>query len=111
MKLSEKQSQFLLDVCLLIQWVHRKGMYCTGGELHRLPETQKILKDQGKSKTTDGKHQKRLAIDLFFFINGKITLNPEDYREAGEFWESLREENRWGGHFTNFVDAVHFERA
>lgn len=110
MNLSEKQSQFLQDVCLLVLKIHADGHYCTGGELHRLPETQKILQEQGKSGTTEGQHQKRMAIDLFLFIEGNLTWDADDYRQYGEFWESLRPENRWGGNFSNLVDAVHFER-
>lgn len=110
MKLSEKQSQFLQDICMLVMKIHSDGNYCTGGELHRIKETQQILKEQGKSQTSDGQHQKRLAMDIFLFINGKVTWDSDDYQRYGEFWEAIRPENRWGGNFPGFVDAVHFER-
>jgi len=110
MKLSEKQAQFLQDVALLILWINQKGWYVTGGELHRPQEMQEIYLKQGKTRTGDSKHTRRLAIDLFLFKNNKVTWNPEHYEPLGEFWESIRPENRWGGNFKGFVDAVHFER-
>lgn len=111
MKQSERQAEFLLDVCLLIQWVDRhKNWYVTGGELHRLPWVQKQLKEQGKSNTLESNHQKRLAIDLMLFIDGEWQQDTEAYAPLGEFWESIRPENRWGGNFTSLKDGVHFER-
>ena len=97
------------DVALLINYVAQKGHYVTGGELHRPQELQEMYVKDGRSQTLDGQHQKRLAIDLFLFIDGKVTWRPEDYKFMGDFWESIRPENRWGGNFAGFVDAVHFE--
>jgi len=109
-KLSEKQAQFLTDVALLIQWVNSQGWYVTGGELFRTREQQEIYVRQGKSKTYNSKHLKRLAIDLFLFKDGKVTWKLEDYRPLGEFWQSIRPENVWGGNFSTLKDGVHFER-
>jgi hypothetical protein len=110
MSLSDKQWTFLQDVALLIQWAERKGYKLTGGELHRLPETQEFLKNQGASNTNEGYHQKRLAIDLMLFIDGEYQRDTEAYKPLGEFWESLRPENRWGGEFSTIKDGNHFER-
>lgn len=110
MRLSEKQAQFMKDVALLVMWADRKGWYVTGGELHRPLKLQGMYLESGKTRTLNSKHTKRLAIDLFLFINGEITWNVEDYRKLGEFWESIRPENKWGGHFKNFTDGVHFQR-
>lgn len=110
MQLSEKQALFMDDVAKLIQYARSQGDYFTGGELHRTPEQQQIYYEQGKTKTHDSKHLKRLAIDLFLFKAGVVTWNGNDYKKYGEYWESLRPQNRWGGNFTGFVDAVHFEQ-
>lgn len=83
MKLSDKQWEFLKDVCLLIQFAERKGWKLTGGELWRM------------------------AIDFNLFIDGKFKQLTEDHRELGEFWESIRPENRWGGHWN---DGNYYER-
>ena len=118
MKLSEKQGQFLMDVALLVQWVNSQGWYVTGKELLRTKEQQRLYYEQGKTKTMNSQHGKGLAIDLILFIDGKVTWRIEDYKPLGEFWESIRPENRWGGSWrgrvergeSTFIDAVHFER-
>lgn len=110
MNLSDHQFEFLKDLALLIQWCERKDYKVTGGELHRLPETQQLLKEQGKSMTTEGNHPKRLAIDLMLFIDGQWQQDTEAYKPLGEFWESLNPLNRWGGNFSKLKDGVHFER-
>ena len=118
MKLSEKQGQFMKDLSLLIQWVNSQGWYVTGKELLRTREQQRLYYEQGKTKTMNGQHGKGLAIDLILLINGKVTWDIEDYRPLGEFWKSIRPENRWGGDFfvivdgvkEAFPDGVHFER-
>lgn len=110
MNLSEKQAEFLLDFALLVQYASRKGHYFTGGELHRTGEQQEIYIKEGKTKTTDSLHMKRLAVDVFLFINKEVVWDREDYKEYGDFWESLRPENRWGGNFKTLNDPYHFER-
>lgn len=54
-------------------------------------------------------HLRRLAIDLYFFRDGKLVSSPEELKELGTFWESLHPKNRWGGNW-KFVDCPHFER-
>lgn len=109
--MSRKQWEFLQDVAKLISWVaEQPGMYVTGGELHRLPETQALLVQRGSSKTTDGQHQKRLAIDLMLFIDGEWQQDTAAYKPLGEYWESLHPDNRWGGNFSGAWDGNHFER-
>jgi hypothetical protein len=107
MTLSDKQWEFLKDVCLLIQFAERKGWKLTGGELWRPQEMQDIYVERGLSQTREGQHLKRLAIDLNLFVDGKFMQKTEDHKELGEFWESIRPENRWGGRFN---DGNHYER-
>lgn len=117
MKLSEKQGIFLLNVAKLIQWVNEQDQWVTGGELHRPDELQKIYVESGKSKTLDGQHPKRLAIDLNLFIEGVYRSDTEAYKPLGQFWVSLHPDNRWGGDWNKdgatederFSDGNHFE--
>lgn len=109
MSLVDEQWAFLQDVSKLIQFAASNGYTVTGGELWRTPEQQKRYVELGLSKTMNSKHLQRLAIDLNLIVNGQLG-KPGDYRVLGEYWESLSEKNRWGGHFTSFIDAPHFER-
>lgn len=102
-----EQAAFLLDVCKLIQWSTEQGYTVTGGELARTVEQQKIYVDTGRSQTMKSKHLDRLAIDLNFFKDGKLTYDTAD---AGRFWESLSPKNSAGMFWKSFKDAPHFER-
>jgi len=50
-------------------------------------------------------HKLRLAEDLILDLNGVWLQKTEDYKVAGEIWESLHELCRWGG---RFKDGNHF---
>jgi hypothetical protein len=72
MSLSNEQAAFLLDACKLIQYATEQGFKVTGGELSRTPEQQALHVKAGRSKTMNSIHLKRCAIDLNFFLHGKI---------------------------------------
>jgi hypothetical protein len=74
------------------------------------PEQQAIYVKTGRSKTMKSIHLKRCAIDLNFFLNGKIIWDKATIAPLGAYWESLNVKNRWGGNFSNLVDCPHFER-
>ncbi len=106
MTLREKQSIFLKNVALLITWAFKNGYELTGGELQRPEEMQEIYVKKGLSKTMDGQHLKKLAIDLNLFINGEYRTDREAFRPLAEYWKSLHPDNvsgyDWGwdiGHF------------
>jgi hypothetical protein len=109
MKLSEQQRIFTLNISKLIEYAYSIDIELTFGHAWRDLETQKRLVQQGKSKTMNSYHQKRLAVDFNFFINGKLTYNKHKICALGEYWESLHELNRWGGNFKSFTDTPHFE--
>ena len=110
MSLRESQSLFLDDVVKLHAFAKQEGFEVTGGELQRTLEQQEIYFRTGKSKTMDKSyHLKKLAIDLFFFKEGKLIASKEELQKLGDYWESLTLANRWGGNWT-FVDCPHFER-
>ena len=115
MSLLHEQSVFLLHVAELIRKASELGFLASGGELYRTSEQQALHVQNGRSKTMKSLHLKRLAIDLNFFReapDGALTLTYEiqELRALGEFWESLDPANRWGGNWTSFKDAPHFER-
>lgn len=113
--LSDKQWLFLKDVAKLIIKAEQLGYKVTGGELYRTPEQQQIYVKSGRSKTMKSKHLSRLAIDLNFFIkdeNGrwKLTWSVDKIKPIGNYWESLNNNNVWGGNWSKFKDVPHFER-
>ncbi len=121
MSLVNQQWEFLQDVCALIEYAKGQGFILTGGELYRTKEQQQIYVKKGLSKTLDGLHLDRLAIDLnvFVVVDGKNRLaKAEEIKPLGLFWESLDPQNKWGGNFMireggklkKFIDAGHFER-
>jgi hypothetical protein len=109
MRLSEKQQIFSVGVARLILWLHSMGYATTFGEAYRTPRQQKWYFDEGHSKTLKSKHLNRLAIDLMLFRGGVYLRDSDDYKPAGEYWESMNPSFKWGGNFENFKDGNHFE--
>ena len=109
MGLVTQQDKFLRDVVSLLEEAWSLGFLVTGGELWRTEDQQKIYLETGRSKTMSSNHLKRLAIDLNFFRDGDLSMGKEVLQGLGDFWESLDEQNRWGGNW-QFYDGGHFER-
>jgi predicted chitinase len=115
MSLNREQALFMQHVAELINKAQDFGLAVTGGELFRTPEQQQIYLRDGRSKTLNSRHLKRLAIDLNFFRRGAddslhAIYDVSEVRSLGAFWESLDPVNRWGGNWKNFKDLPHFER-
>lgn len=110
MSLVTEQAAFLLDVCKLVQKANELGFTVTGGELFRTLEQQQIYIKTGRSKTMNSMHLKRCAIDLNFFIDGKLTYDVKTLTPLGQYWESLSPKNQWGGFWRSFKDVPHFQR-
>lgn len=110
MSMVGQQAEFLLHAARLIQHATSLGFLVTGGELHRTPEQQQIHVANGRSKTMRSRHLERMAIDLNFFIDGKLCYDVEKLRPIGEFWESLSVKNSAGMFWKSFKDVPHFER-
>lgn len=105
MSLSEKQRLFTQLIAKLIVWSHENDYELTFGDAYRDP---RVFGKVGISKGYGHKssaHKNRLAMDLNLFINGKYAKSSSDYKPLGEYWESLHELCRWGGHF---ADGNHF---
>jgi len=67
MSLVREQATFLLHMRDLIQRATELGFVVTGGELYRTEEQQRLYMQNGRSKTMNSQHLKRLGIDLNFF--------------------------------------------
>jgi hypothetical protein len=108
--LREKQSAFVLRVVKLVNFADSMGYALTFGEAYRSPEEAARLAKAGKG-IKNSLHTQRLAIDLNAFKAGALLTKSEDYRELGEFWESLSTPEitcAWGGRFN---DGNHFSIA
>lgn len=110
MTLLQKQQLFPVLLAKLFDYIYSQGYCCTLGEAHRPPETAKIYAERGLG-IANSLHTIRLAIDINLFIGKKYLTKTEDYKFAGEFWESLSTQDYeciWGG---SFGDADHFSIA
>ena len=106
--LSEEQRLFSLNLAKLIEYIYSKGHGCTLAEAYRTPQ-QAVWDAQHGTGIVNSLHCKRLAIDLDLYSpSGKYLIHEEDYRQFGEYWETLHPKNRWGGRFKR-LDADHFE--
>ena len=105
-----EQAAFLLDLCKLIEFATLQGFTVTAGELYRTPEQQQIYVKTGRSRTMESLHLQRRAVDLNFFIDGKLTYDKKVLAPLGLFWESLHPLNSWGGNGVKLVDTPHFSR-
>ena len=110
MSMIQEQDAFLQDVAQLILFCKSEGILVTGGELYRTAEQQQIYVKTGRSKTMNSKHLNRLAIDLNFFIDGKLCYDVEKLSKVGKFWENLSPKNSSGMFWKSFKDLPHFER-
>jgi hypothetical protein len=109
--LSDLQSVFTANISLLIDFINSSGKYrARAKELQRTPEQAAIYAKKGIG-IKNSLHIDCLAIDISIDeMPGKIYLtDSEDYRFAGEYWESLHKLNRWGGNFSTRKDGNHFE--
>jgi hypothetical protein len=117
MTLGEHQEAFAVDLIALIHEAHRMGFKVRVGEVWRPQAMQDIYVAQGKSKTRNSQHTKKLAVDLYLFKDGKMATAAQ-IRPLGYWWQSLNPINRWGGSWgglveagkSAFIDAPHFER-
>jgi hypothetical protein len=115
MKLSQRQRIFTKNIGKLIDYAYSIDIELTFGHAWRSLQEQKRLVSEGKSKTLKSKHLDRLAVDFNFFINGHLTYDFYKIKPLGDFWESLNENNRWGGDWNKndkkdgFLDTPHFE--
>jgi hypothetical protein len=134
MTLGEYQRLFCSLMAKLLPWAHAHGYELAFGETKRSDEQAEInaIGPSGRQllsaflRTYPGGvfdrladcidnnrgsgirlslHELSLAADLNAFKNKKYLEYTSEYRELGEFWESLHPLARWGG---RFGDGNHF---
>ena len=111
MTLRQEQSLFAKDILKLLNWASDNGYEVTFGEAQRTVEQQALHVKNGRSKTMNSYHIKKLAFDLFFFSSaGKLLSSKVEMQPIGDHWESLSSKNSWGGNWNSFKDIPHFER-
>ena len=108
MKLSDVQNEFTFLLATFILWCKAQGYKIVLVDTYRDPQWQKILLDRGRSKTLHSKHCDKLAADIVLF-DGDELADPEKYKPLGEYWKSLDYRCVWGGDWTSFPDANHFQ--
>jgi len=105
--LSERQREFTrMAVRLMAYALSFPNVEIRLVEVTRAPCRQKELVAAGKSWTRHSLHLHGLAMDIFLWLDGKLTWNWEDYLFLGEYWEKLG--GVWGGRWKT-RDAVHFQ--
>lgn len=124
-RLSDRQRVFTLNISKLIEFSYSIGIELTFGEAYRTFSQQllhyfgytvgrdgdgglELIKIKRKSWTIFSKHLDRLAVDFNFFIDGELTYDAPELDQLGRYWESLDENNKWGG-FWRKRDAPHFQ--
>jgi len=107
MSLGSMQREFTLDIAKLIIWAYDNGFELTQGDAYRDPRSHGKFGEKGTYGRRHSLHKLRLAKDLNLFIDGVYQTTTEAHRPLGEYWESLREGNSWGGHFN---DGNHYSR-
>lgn len=105
MSMVDKQNRFTGMVAKLIIFAQDKGYKLTFGEAFRT-EAQAKLNAANGSGISNSLHLQRLAIDFNLFKDGKYLTATSDYKELGEYWESLG--GSWGGRFKTRPDGNHF---
>lgn len=114
-----RQNRFATHVAWLLNFIQspERGLTCSLGRALDIPEVQEILIKKGISSTKNSMHIKALAIDINFFegdyyLFSDPTRKEKDFQmvlPVGEYWESLNDENVWGGRWTKPFDPYHFQ--
>ncbi|MEY8874888.1 MAG: N-acetylmuramidase domain-containing protein [Leptothrix sp. (in: b-proteobacteria)] len=115
MSLLDEQFAFMKDVTQLLVEAGRQGFAISGGELARSPETQATYLRQGREKSMDSPHLRKLAIELNCFVpqddgSHQLVQTLAALEPLGQFWEGLDPRNRWGGRRGGVLAAMQFER-
>jgi len=111
MTLGQKQRLFTKLIAKLISWAYAQGFELSVGDAYR---DSRVFGEMGTFEgygSSRSNHKVRLAMDLNLFkpINGDLVYQreTENYKEMGEYWQSLHELCAWGGE-DNRNDGNHF---
>ena len=106
MTLNAKQVEFTRTIAYFLVWCAENDYEVIGAELYRTQEQADWYASQDRG-IANSVHTKKLALDIFRYVNGRISWKNEDYEEMGEKWKSMHPLARWGGDFRR-KDSVHF---
>ncbi len=106
MTLNQKQVEFTATLGVFLVWCAKNHYDVILAEVFRPPEQAKLMAKTGKG-IANSNHRKKLAADMFRYLNNTVTWKREDYAAMGKKWKSMHELARWGGDFKG-RDAVHF---
>lgn len=127
MTLGEKQRLFFELFIRWATWAQGRGYSFTFGEAKRSDEQAEInalgqvsrtnlanliqgifpalalkIRNNGSNNgVRNSCHELQLAVDLNAFRGGLYLAQTEDWKELGEYWESLNPLCRWGGRFND----------
>lgn len=104
MKLGEAQEEFTRLLGKLINEAYSRGYALRIGEGLRTPQQAALYAASGKG-IANSLHTVKLAMDLNVFKNGQWLTDGEQFKDLGEYWESLSPNCNWGG---RFKDGNHF---
>jgi hypothetical protein len=135
MTLGDKQKLFVRCFAQWLPWALSKGYEFSFGEAKRSDEqaeinaigaagretvaslVQRLFPGLAAAIRNNGKangirrtaHGNQLALDLNAFKNGVYLAQTEEWRELGEYWETLHPLCRWGGRFNdgNHISIEH----
>ncbi len=103
MTLGSKRRQLTRMIGQLIEFAYANGYELTFGDAYREPRVHGAVGEKKSYSSAVSLHKERRAVDFNLFKGGKYMTASEDYRELGEFWESIG--GAWGGRFN---DGNHF---
>lgn len=107
MSLGKAQREFARDIATLVVWAYENGYELTYGDAYRSPKAFGAMGEPSPYGRSKSAHKQRLAVDFNLFKNGEYLTSTEDHRPLGEKWESIREDNVWGGRFD---DGNHYSK-
>lgn len=88
MTLGEKQKLFVRLIGVFIEEAYKRGYTLSFGEAWRTPEQAAMNSKSGKG-IKNSLHIDRLAIDFNLFRDGEYLSDSEDWKELGDYWETL----------------------
>lgn len=107
LSLSRQQQIFAKHIALLILFADSRGYSVTFGDAYRDPRVHGKYGEKLSYASANSEHKRRLAVDLNLFKDGEYLGRTDDHVELGAFWESLDEQNEWGG---AWEDGNHYQR-